>query len=33
MYQQSIFLVNIASYCMGNMINIGLDEDSILLND
>ena len=33
MYQQSMFLVKIASYCMGNMINIGLHNDSILLND
>ena len=32
MYQQSMFLVKIASYCMGNMINIGLHNDSILLN-
>ena len=23
----------VASYCMGNMINIGLHNDSILLND
>ena len=33
MYQQSMFSVKIASYCMGNMINIGLHNDSILLND
>ena len=33
MYQQSMFLVKIASYCMDNMINIGLHNDSILLND
>ena len=32
MYQQSMFLLKIASYCMGNKINIGLHNDSILLN-
>ena len=33
MYQQSMFLGKIAPYCMGDMINIGLHNNSILLND
>ena len=33
MYQQSMVLVKIDSYCMGNMINIGLHNGLILLND
>ena len=33
MYKQFMFLVKIASYCMGDMINIDLHNDLILLND